>query len=380
MPAPQNIELKISVTKNKGEVMGEGENIYWSKFVKDLSPYEPGEQPGDENVIKLNTNESPFGPSPTVLQAVKAELNDDIRLYPPPNGDPLKKEISEYYGLSEKQVFLGNGSDEVLAHAFNCFFRKNKPILFPEITYSFYSVFCKLYGIKNKKISMSESFKINLEKYDVPNGGIIFPNPNAPTGTLLSLDDIRSLLNFNTESVVIIDEAYIDFGGESAIPLLQDYKNILITHTLSKSRALAGLRIGYALGSKDLINGMYRVKNSFNSYPTSRLQIAAAIASFKDENYFQDTVKKIIKGRDDLAKGLHALGFYVIPSFGNFLLVTHTEHAAADIWRRLRKVGILVRHFDQSLISNYLRISVGCEVQNKVLLEALKKIFVTHLI
>ena len=335
MPAPQNIELKISVTKNKGEVMGEGENIYWSKFVKDLSPYEPGEQPGDENVIKLNTNESPFGPSPTVLQAVKAELNDDIRLYPPPNGDPLKKEISEYYGL---------------------------------------------YGIKNKRISMSESFKINLEKYDVPNGGIIFPNPNAPTGTLLSLDDIRSLLNFNTESVVIIDEAYIDFGGESAIPLLQDYKNILITHTLSKSRALAGLRIGYALGSKDLIDGMYRVKNSFNSYPTSRLQIAAAIASFKDENYFQDTVKKIIKGRDDLAKGLHALGFYVIPSFGNFLFVTHTEHAAADIWRRLRQVGILVRHFDQSLISNYLRISVGCEVQNKVLLEALKKIFVTHLI
>ena len=227
---------------------------------------------------------------------------------------------------------------------------------------------------------MSESFKINLEKYDVPNGGIIFPNPNAPTGTLLSLDDIRSLLKFNTESVVIIDEAYIDFGGESAIPLLQDYKNILITHTLSKSRALAGLRIGYALGSKDLIDGMYRVKNSFNSYPTSRLQIAAAIASFKDENYFQDTVKKIIKGRDNLAKGLHALGFYVIPSFGNFLLVTHTEHAAADIWRRLRQVGILVRHFDQSLISNYLRISVGCEIQNKVLLEALKKIFVTHLI
>ncbi|MAH72505.1 MAG: histidinol-phosphate transaminase [Cellvibrionales bacterium TMED49] len=354
--------------------MGEGKSIYWSRFVKDLSPYRPGEQPGKENVIKLNTNESPFGPSPSVLRAVQAVLNDDLRLYPTPNGNPLREKISNYYGLSERQVFLGNGSDEVLAHAFNCFFRKDKPILFPEITYSFYSVFCKLYGIKNKKISLTQNLKINLEDYYIANGGIIFPNPNAPTGTLLSLDNIRCLLEFNTESVVIIDEAYIDFGGVSALPLLKNYKNMLIIHTLSKSRALAGMRIGYALGSDELIDGLYRVKNSFNSYPTSRLQIAAAIASFKDEDYFQDSIKKIKKGRDALSKGLQVLGFAVTPSFGNFLLVAHADHGAFSIWKRLRQDGILVRHFDQYPISNHLRISVGNEVQNRALLEALREI------
>ncbi len=360
--------------------MGGGKNNYWSDFVNDLSPYKPGEQPSDENIIKLNTNESPFGPSPRVLHAVNAALNDDLRLYPSPNGDPLKKEISKYYGLSERKVFLGNGSDEVLAHAFNCFFRKDRPILFPEITYSFYSVFSKLYGIENKKIPLTNDLKINLKKYAIPNGGIIFANPNAPTGTLLSLDNIRSLLEFNTESVVIIDEAYIDFGGVSAIPLLEDYPNILIVHTLSKSRSLAGLRIGYALGSDALINGLYRVKNSFNSYPTSHLQITAAIASFKDEDYFQSSCKKIINGRDSLSKGLQALGFAVIPSFGNFLLVAHAEHEAVTILKRLRQYGILVRHFDQKPISNYLRISVGSDAQNKVLLEALKEICGIHAI
>lgn len=344
---------------------------YWSDLVSQLKPYIPGEQPDIANITKLNTNENPYGPSPQVASAIQKLLNEGLRLYPPPNADGLRQVIANYYQLDPKQVFLGNGSDEVLAHIFNGLLQKSEPLLFPDISYSFYPVFCQLYGISFEQIPLAKDLSLAVEDYNRPNGGIIFPNPNAPTGRLLGLDAIEELLKDNPDSVVVVDEAYIDFGGETAVPLIELYANLLIVQTMSKSRSLAGMRIGYAMGSVDLIEGLERIKNSFNSYPLGHLPIAAGIAAFKDQEYFEATCQRVIDSRDRLTNNLHNLGFKVVPSAGNFIFVRHVKRAAEELALSLRQNGIIVRHFKQSRIEQFLRITIGTEKQNERLVSVL---------
>lgn len=336
-----------------------------------LQPYTPGEQPKISNLTKLNTNENPYGPSPDVLQSMQQVLNDDLRLYPPPHAEELKQTIADYYQLEENQIFVGNGSDEVLAHIFNGLLKQNKPIFFPDITYSFYPVFCQLYDIEFEKVPLTEDFSIDLGDYQRPNGGIIFPNPNAPTGKLVALGDIEQLLLANRDSVVVVDEAYVDFGGQSAVGLINRFDNLLVVHTLSKSRSLAGLRIGYAMANAALIEGLDRVKNSFNSYPLGHLQIAAAIASFKDESYFKQTCAQVISSREQLVEQLQALGFEILPSAANFVFARHNSESAEVIATYLRQQGIIVRHFQQPRIDQFLRITVGTSQDNQLLVDSL---------
>ena len=347
---------------------------YWSDLVKQLRPYEPGEQPWMDGVLKLNTNENPFGPSPKVLSAIEGQLGNQLRLYPPPNADLLKQAIADYYGLKDSQIFLGNGSDEILAHVFNGLLKKALPLLFPDITYSFYPVFCQLYDIDFEEIPLKDDLSIDLTDYEVPNGGIIFPNPNAPTGRLLAIGEIEYLLKANRNSVVVIDEAYIDFGGQSSIGLLTDNPNLIVTQTMSKSRSMAGMRIGFALGSADLIEGLERVKNSFNSYPLGHLQIAAGISAIEDSDHFKDTCQRVIHNREKLTIDLEELGFSVVPSAGNFVLVRHFRASALKIYGQLKNNGILVRHFNKQRLDNFLRITVGTTEQNDQLVTALATI------
>lgn len=347
---------------------------YWSDLVKQLRPYEPGEQPWMDGVLKLNTNENPFGPSPKVLSAIEGQLGNQLRLYPPPNADLLKQAIADYYGLKDSQIFLGNGSDEILAHVFNGLLKKALPLLFPDITYSFYPVFCQLYDIEFEEIPLKDDLSIDLTDYEVPNGGIIFPNPNAPTGRLLAIGDIEYLLKANRNSVVVIDEAYIDFGGQSSIGLLTDNPNLIVTQTMSKSRSMAGMRIGFALGSANLIEGLERVKNSFNSYPLGHLQIAAGISAIEDSDHFKDTCQRVIHNRAKLTIDLEELGFSVVPSAGNFVLVRHFRASALKIYGQLKNNGILVRHFNKQRLDNFLRITVGTTEQNDQLVAALATI------
>ena len=347
---------------------------YWSDLVKQLRPYEPGEQPCMDGVLKLNTNENPFGPSPKVLSAITAQLGNQLRLYPPPSADLLKQAIANYYGLKDTQIFLGNGSDEILAHVFNGLLKKALPLLFPDITYSFYPVFCQLYDIDFEEIPLRDDLSIDVTDYEVPNGGIIFPNPNAPTGRLLAIGEIEYLLKANRNSVVVIDEAYIDFGGQSSIGLLTDNPNLIVTQTMSKSRSMAGMRIGFALGSADLIEGLERVKNSFNSYPLGHLQIAAGISAIEDSDHFKDTCQRVIYNRAKLTIDLEELGFSVIPSAGNFVLVRHFRASALEIYGQLKNKGILVRHFNKQRLDNFLRITIGTTEQNDQLVAALATI------
>ncbi|MFG0807742.1 histidinol-phosphate transaminase [Pseudomonas fluvialis] len=345
---------------------------FWSPFVKDLVPYVPGEQPKLSKLVKLNTNENPYGPSPKAIAAMQAELNDDLRLYPDPNGERLKQAVADYYGVSSKQVFVGNGSDEVLAHAFHGLFQHGQPLLFPDISYSFYPVYCGLYGIDFVQVPLDEQFQIRVEDYARPNGGIIFPNPNAPTGRVLALQAIEQLLKANPHSVVLVDEAYIDFGGETAISLVDQYPNLLVTQTLSKSRSLAGLRVGIAVGHPDLIEALERIKNSFNSYPLDRLAIAGAAAAFEDKAYFQQTCRQVIDSRERVVAGLQQLGFEVLPSAANFVFARHPHKEATQLAAGLREQGVIVRHFKQPRIEQFLRISIGDEAQNSALLDALR--------
>lgn len=347
---------------------------FWSPLVHDLVPYVPGEQPKMSNLVKLNTNENPFGPSPRALAAMQSALNDDLRLYPDPNADVLKEAIARYYKVDKSMVFVGNGSDEVLAHVFHGLLKHNKPILFPDITYSFYPVYCSLYGVDFEQIPLTENFGINADDYKRANGGIIFPNPNAPTGVLTPLENIRKILDANSGSVIVIDEAYIDFGGESAIALTKQYPNLLVVQTLSKSRSLAGLRVGLAIGHPDLIEALERIKNSFNSYPLGRMAIAGAAAAFDDVGYFQQTTSAVISSRESLCVDLVALGFVVLPSAANFIFVKHPEHDAAALSLALREKSVIVRHFRLPRIEQYLRITIGSDSQNKALISALKVI------
>lgn len=345
---------------------------YWSPVVNQLSPYVPGEQPQIDNLVKLNTNENPYGPSPWVIEAIRAELGDNLRLYPNPSSQPLRDVVADYYGIKPAQVFVGNGSDEVLGHTFFAFFQQALPILFPDVTYSFYPVYCDLYRIAYRSIPLEADFSLQLSPYEQPNGGIIFPNPNAPTGRLVTLDEIEQLLEKNRDSVVVVDEAYIDFGGESAVRLVQRHANLLVIQTLSKSRSLAGLRIGLALGDEQLIEALVRVKDSFNSYPVDRLALAGAIAAFRDEEYFRQTCQRVIEDREALGLELQRLGFEVLPSAANFLFVRHPERDAAELSAALRGEGVIVRHFRQPRIEQFLRITIGTPAQNRRLLEVLK--------
>ena len=345
---------------------------FWSPLVHDLVPYVPGEQPKMADLVKLNTNENPFGPSPKVIKAIQAELNDGLRLYPDPEGEALKEAIAHYHNISPEQVFLGNGSDEVLAHIFYGLFQHGEPILFPDVTYSFYPVYCGLYGIDGKRIPLTETFEIDPADYAQPNGGVIFPNPNAPTGRFLALEHIETILAANPDRVVVVDEAYVDFGGESAIKLVDLYPNLLVSQTLSKARSLAGLRVGFAVGNPELIEALNRVKNSFNSYPLDRLALAGAIAAFEDDDWFKATCEGVVGERDWVTGKLETLGFEVLPSKANFVFARHPDHSGESLARGLREQGVIVRHFNKPRIDQFLRITTGTADQNKRLIQSLE--------
>lgn len=348
---------------------------YWSAIVGKLTPYVPGEQPKLDNLVKLNTNENPYPPSPAVIAAIHAELGDSLRRYPDPNSDRLKQTIADYHGLTPRHVFVGNGSDEILAHTFCALLKHEQPILFPDISYSFYPVYCGLYEVDYRTIPLDDTYAIQLDDYVQPNGGVIFPNPNAPTGRLLPLDAITALLEKNTDSVVVVDEAYVDFGGESAIPLVDRYANLLVIQTLSKSRSLAGLRVGFAVGHPDLIEALERVKNSFNSYPIDRLAMIGAVASFGDQAYFEQTCNKVIDSRNRLSEALTQRGFEVLPSAANFVFARHPGHDGAELAAALRARSVVVRHFRLPRIDQFLRITVGTDAECDALIAALDAIF-----
>lgn len=340
---------------------------YWSAVVHGLTPYVPGEQPKIDNLVKLNTNEHPYGPSPKALQAIRMEVTDSLRLYPDPNADRLKAALAARFSLEPQQVFVGNGSDEVLAHAFHALLRHERPLWFADITYSFYPVYCGLYGIEHRLIPLDDHYAIRADDYlpqgDERAGGIIIANPNAPTGRPLPLAEIERIVAGNPEAVVVVDEAYVDFGGESAIALINRYPNLLVVQTFSKSRSLAGLRVGYALGHPDLIAGLERVKNSFNSYPLDRMAIAGAVASVEDEPHFRESCRRVIATREQLSADLAGLGFEVLPSAANFVFARHPQHDAGELALALRNRAVLVRHFKAPRIDQFLRITVGTDAQ-----------------
>ena len=348
-------------------------NSYWGDVVKKLTPYKPGEQPKNSLFLKLNTNENPYAPSPKVLKAIKASVKESLRLYPDPESMNLKASIANYYGLEISNIFVGNGSDEILAFIFQALLKKSRPIFFPDITYSFYPVYCNLFDIQYKTIPLDKEFKINFADYRIDNGGIIFPNPNAPTGIPKSLNEIEELLKINKDSVVVVDEAYVDFGTESAVNLVNRYKNLVVTQSMSKSRSLAGMRLGFAFADQGLIEALSRIKNSFNSYPVDRLAQAAGIAAINDEDYFTETRENIIEARTFLEKNLLEMNFKTLPSGANFVFTKHHTMNASEIFKKLRDSGILVRHFNNpDRISQYLRITIGTMKQMKQLISILK--------
>ncbi len=371
---------------------------FWNKLVATLDPYVPGEQPRIQNLVKLNTNEHPYGPSPKVLAAIAAHTNDSLRLYPDPTAQVLRQAIAKQFGLTPEHVFVGNGSDEVLGHAFHALLKQDAPVWFPDITYSFYPVYCGLYQIDFRAIPLDDHFKIDVNDYlpvagaeavrasgdrslgvsvegsAARAGGIIFPNPNAPTGRANPLADIERIIAANPDIVVVVDEAYVDFGAQTAASLIEKYPNVLIVRTLSKSHSLAGLRVGYALGHSDLIQGLDRVKNSFNSYPLDNLALAGATAAIEDIAYFETSRNKVILSRDALTAGLQNLGFEVLPSAANFVFARHTDHKGVDLAAGLRAKNIIVRHFNKPRIADFLRITVGTDPQCAQLLTACAEI------
>lgn len=344
---------------------------YWSSRIAGLQPYVAGEQASSPGLVKLNTNECPYAPSPRVLRAIQEETTEDLRLYPDPDSRQLKRAVATHFALEDDQIFVGNGSDEVLAHVFHALLSHERPTLFPDVTYSFYRVYCHLYGIPYRAVPVAESFEINLDDYAQPSGGVIFANPNAPTGLAIGVDHIERFLKRHNESVLVVDEAYVDFGAESAIQLIDRYPQLLVVQTFSKSRSLAGMRIGFALGHRDLIEALGRVKNSFNSYPLSRLASAAGVAAIEDDEYFEHVTQRIVASRTTLLSALEALGFRVIPSLANFIFASHPHHDAGSLTRRLKEQGILVRHFELPRIDRFLRITVGTAEQCERLLAAL---------
>lgn len=344
----------------------------WQELLRNVEPYVAGEQPKIKNLIKLNTNENPYDPGEKVKEAIASFDSHTLPLYPNADSDELKKALASYHGLNEEQVFIGNGSDEVLALTFLTCFNGTKPLLFPDISYSFYPVYCDLYHIPFQTVSLDKDFKINKEDYLIPNGGIIFPNPNAPTGELVTVDFIDDLLLKNQESIVVIDEAYIDFGGETVVPLLKKYDNLLIIQTFSKFRSLAGIRLGVALGNKEIISRLYDVKNSFNSYPVDRLAQVIGKASVEDSEYIKDNAQKIINTREKTVKELKELGCEMTNSYANFIFVKHPQVEGEVLFKELRKKEIVVRWFNKPRINQYLRITIGTDEQMNRLVEEMK--------
>ena len=353
---------------------------FWSPLVHTLTPYVPGEQPKLPDLVKLNTNENPYPPSPHALAAIQAELGGDaahLRLYPDPNADQLKQAIADHFGefgIAPGQVFVGNGSDEVLAHVFMGLLKHDKPLLMPDITYSFYPVYCGLYEIAHISIPLGEHFEIRVDDYRREAGGIIIANPNAPTGHLLPLGEIEKLAAMHPNSPVVIDEAYIDFGGETAIALVNRFPNLLVIRTLSKSHALAGLRVGYAIGQTPLVEALERIKNSFNSYPLDRLAIVGATAAMKDRAHLETTRHAVMRSREWLVAELEQLGFDVLPSGANFIFAHHPQRDASGLATALRARNVIVRHFKLPRIDQHLRISIGTDAQCQALIDALKSI------
>jgi histidinol-phosphate aminotransferase len=350
---------------------------FWSPSVRELEPYVPGEQPKIQNLLKLNTNENPYPPSPKVVAAVQKVLEnsaDALRLYPDPDATELKQAIAKQQSVAVENVFVGNGSDEVLAHIFKAFFIQDKPILYPDITYSFYPVYSQFFGIsaQSKIIPLNDDFEIVVDDYKQPNGGIIITNPNAPTSIALGLSAIEEVLQANPDSVVLIDEAYVDFGAESAVKLVEKYDNLVVCQTTSKSRSLAGLRVGFAIAQPHLIAALEAVKNSFNSYPIDRFAIAAAVASFEDQDYFAAQCQKVIANREKLVAQLTELGFKVLPSSANFIFATLSNKDAGELAKELREQGIIVRYFNKPRINQFLRITIGTDEQNQRLVDTLK--------
>lgn len=347
---------------------------FWSPRVHELKPYVAGEQPLMADIVKLNTNENPYGPSPRALEAIREAAADTLRLYPEPTSLKLREAIARRERVKADQVFVGNSSDEVLALVFQALLKHERPLAFPDVTYSFYPVWSQLFGVSTKIVPLDAHMRIDVADYGEDCGAIIFANPNAPTGIALSRDEIERLLQAHPDKPVVIDEAYVDFGAQSAVPLIDRYPNLLVTHTLSKSRALAGLRVGVAIGSRELIDALERVKDSFNSYPLDRLAQAGAIAAYEDEEWFRASCAKVIASRERLTGELQRLGFDVLPSKANFVFARHPGHKAADIFKALRERAIIVRWFDKPRISERLRISIGTDEECDRLVAALKEI------
>src|ERR1700676_3257814 len=347
---------------------------FWSRLTHDLKPYVPGEQPRMVELVKLNTNESPLGPSPRVLEAIRGEATDTLLLYPDPQAAALRAALATYHQVRPEQVFVGNGSDEVLAHVFTALLKHDAPLLFPDITYGFYSVYCRLFGIGYESVPLDQAMQIRVADYRRPAGALIVPNPNAPTGVALSRAEIVTLLEEHPDAPVVIDEAYVDFGAETTVPLVASHPNLLVVQTMSKSRALAGLRVGYAIGDADLIEALTRVKDSFNSYPLGRLAQAGAIASLEDEAYFQRSRARVIEGRERLNRGLVRLGFDVLPSSANFVFARHPSHEGAALAAALRQQAVIVRHFSAPRIRDYWGLTLGTDGQIDRLLSALSDI------
>lgn len=369
-------DKRITIMTNNQTII---DNRLWSSHIRQLTPYVPGEQPKHSHLCKLNTNENPFPPSPKVAEAITQVLKnqaDNLRLYPAPESDELRIEMAKVYHLQPNQIFVGNGSDEVLAHIFACFFVKDKPVLTPDIGYSFYPVYADTFKINLIKIPLDNHFSLNIEDYQQPCDGIIFANPNAPTGILLSLADIEKLLQKHKDSVIVVDEAYIDFApeGSSAVQLINTYDNLIVTQTFSKSRSLAGLRVGMAFANPSLIEALNRYKNSFNSYPLDRLAQAGAIASLQDADYFIEHCQKVVYLREILVDNLQKLGFDVLPSQANFVFARPSIGDVETIANVLRQQGIIVRYFKSPRIHEFLRITVGTEEQNNRLIHQLQQL------
>lgn len=349
-------------------------NQFWSRIARELLPYVPGEQPRIADLIKLNTNESPFGPSPLALEAMRTAAADTMRLYPDPEATELREAVAAHHGVKPEQVFVGNGSDEVLAHAFVALLKQSRPLLFPDVTYSFYPVWAQLFGLAYETVPLDGDVRVQVADYRRDAGSIVIANPNAPTGIALARAEIARMLEDHPDIPVLIDEAYVDFGGESAVPLIAEHPNLLVVQTMSKSRALAGLRVGYALGDAGLIEALRRVKDSFNSYPLGRIAQAGATASVRDESYFRKSCARIVAGREAMTRELIGLGFVVLPSSANFVFARHPARGGAELAAALRQRAVLVRHFDKPRTAPYLRITVGTEDDTRRLIAAVADI------
>ena len=347
-------------------------NDLWKNNLRNIEPYTPGEQSKDKDIVKINANENPYPPSPKAVEALKNFDTDKLRFYPQADSMPLKQAIANFYGVEAKNVFVGNGSDDVLALAFQSFFNSDKPIAFPDITYSFYPVWCSLFNIEYTNPKLDENFRINADDYKAENGGVVIPNPNAPTSLGESTEFVEKILNFNQDCVVIIDEAYCDFGGETSVPLTKKYENLLVTGTFSKSRSLAGIRIGFAIGSETLINTLEAVKNSYNSYTIDSLSIAMGVEAMNDTEYFYKTIDKIKATRQRVTDELKALGFDVLDSQTNFIMATHKDYDIKEMFEYLKANKIFIRYFNQPRINKYVRITIGTDEEMNKFLQGVK--------